>query len=328
MVLSLVIPVFDEAQSLARLHREIDEAARQNAFEVEILFIDDGSRDRSWAIIRDLAAQDSRVRGIRFRRNFGKAAALSAGFQAVQGDVVLTLDADLQDDPQEIPRFLAALRDCDVVSGWKRKRFDPWHKVWPSRIFNQMVSRLTGVQLHDHNCGFKCYRREVLHDLHLYGELHRFIPVLAAARGWRIGEIEVHHRSRTFGSSKYGWLRIPKGFLDLLTVKLITGYGTRPQHVFGAFGMLCFVLGTLGMLGLTASWLITRLPNWPGAVVHLHERAIFYYSLAAMLLGGQFMSVGFLAELMTSLHSATSRFYSVSEQVGHPQREETPPTDV
>lgn len=315
-MLSLVIPVYNEADSLVELHQEIDAVAQQNGYDIEIVFVDDGSRDQSWSMITQIAAKDPRIVGIRFRRNFGKAAALSAGFQIAGGEIVVTLDADLQDDPQEIPRFLQCLaQGFDVVSGWKRTRHDPWHKVGPSRVFNWMVSRLTGVHLHDHNCGFKSYRCEALNDLHLYGELHRFIPVLAAARGWRIGEIEVQHRSRRYGVSKYGLLRIPKGFLDLLTVKLITGYGNRPQHMLGAFGLLCFVLGTVGVLGLTVAWVITRLPGW-NEPLHLHQRAIFYYSLAAMLLGGQFMSVGFLAELVTSLNWSTARLYSVSERVG------------
>ena len=204
-MLSIVIPVYNEAESLAELHREIGEVAAANGYELDVIFVDDGSRDDSWKIIRRLAAEDSRVRGIRFRRNFGKAAALTAGFAAARGELVMTLDADLQDDPHEIPRFLAAMQNnLDVVSGWKQVRHDPWHKVLPSRVFNGMVSWLTGVQLHDHNCGMKCYRREVFGEVRLYGELHRFVPVLAAARGFRVGEIVIKHRARKFGQSKYG----------------------------------------------------------------------------------------------------------------------------
>src|SRR5687768_970123 len=189
-MLSTVIPVFNEAESLVALHRELDEVAREHGYELDILFVDDGSTDGSWPIIRKLAAEDPRVRGIRFRRNFGKAAALSAGFRAARGELVMTLDADLQDDPREIPRFLEQMdKGLDVVSGWKEVRHDPFHKVWPSRVFNWLVSTLTGVRLHDHNCGMKCYRREVFDEVQLYGELHRFVPVLAAARGWKVGEI-------------------------------------------------------------------------------------------------------------------------------------------
>jgi glycosyltransferase involved in cell wall biosynthesis len=204
-MLSIVIPVYNEAQSLEALHRELRAVAAANGYELDVIFIDDGSVDSSWETIRRLASTDSQVRGIRFRRNFGKAAALSAGFAQVRGEMVMTLDADLQDDPQEIPRFLAAMQaNLDVVSGWKEIRHDPWHKVLPSRVFNRMVSGLTGVQLHDHNCGMKCYRREVLSEVRLYGELHRFVPVLAAGRGFRVGEIAIQHRARQFGQSSSG----------------------------------------------------------------------------------------------------------------------------
>ena len=214
-MLSIVIPVFNEAESLEALHRELGEVAAAQGYELEIIFVDDGSRDGSWEVIRRLAAADPRVRGIRFRRNFGKAAALSAGFAEARGELVMTLDADLQDDPHEIPRFLAEMeKDLDVVSGWKKVRHDPWHKVLPSRVFNWLVSWLTGVRLHDHNCGMKCYRREVLDEVRLYGELHRFVPVLAAGRGFRVGEMVIHHRPRQLrplevrrdaGSSRASW---------------------------------------------------------------------------------------------------------------------------
>ena len=196
-LISIVIPVYNEQDSLAPVACRTDEVARDGQLSFEFLFVDDGSTDGSWAAIEQLAASDPRVRGIRFRRNFRKAAALRAGFQESRGTLVFTMDADLQDDPREIPRFLTALAEgCDVVSGWKKVRHDPWHKVGPSRVFNWLVGVLTGVHLHDHNCGFKAYRREVCQDLRLYGELHRFIPVLAAARGWRVSEVVVNHRRR------------------------------------------------------------------------------------------------------------------------------------
>ena len=200
--ISAVVPLRDEAESLGQLHAELVRAFDGLGLapdEAEILLVDDGSRDDSWRVIADLAGRDARVRGIRFRRNFGKAAALTAGFRASRGAIVFTLDGDLQDDPSEIPRFLAKLDEgdgLDVVSGWKRRRHDPWHKVGPSRVFNALVSRLTGCRLHDHNCGFKAYRRAVVEEVHLYGELHRFVPVLAFSRGFRVGEIVVHHRAR------------------------------------------------------------------------------------------------------------------------------------
>ena len=272
-MLSIVIPVYNEAESLVALHGEIREVAAANGYELDVIFVDDGSQDDSWEVIRRLAAADPQVRGIRFRRNFGKSAALSAGFAQVRGEMVMTLDADLQDDPHEIPRFLAAMESrLDVVSGWKQVRHDPWHKVLPSRVFNRLVSGLTGVKLHDHNCGMKCYRREVLGEVRLYGELHRFVPVLAAGRGYRVGEIVVNHRAREFGQSKYGFTRFVKGFLDLLTVKFLTGYGQRPQHLLGTVGLSCFVLGSLWATCLAFYWIISRLKVLDLEPVQLHRK--------------------------------------------------------
>lgn len=320
-MISIVIPVLNEAESLPQLHREIDETARSHGLDVEIIFVNDGSTDRSWDTIRDLAANDSRVRGIRFRRNFGKAAALSAGFVAARGNPILTLDADLQDDPKEIPRFLKALDEGkDVISGWKRTRFDPWHKVLPSRVFNWMVSKLTGVWLHDHNCGFKCYRAEVFREVRLYGELHRFIPVLAAARGFRIGEIEVEHRRRKFGRSKYGVRRFVKGSLDLMTVKFLTSFSHRPQHILGSIGLGAFGLGLLGLIWLAITWVIRLFrPDW---FLPLHERPLLTYSVAALLLGTQMLTMGFIAELLTAHNARHADEYSVAETTFKPASEE------
>jgi dolichol-phosphate mannosyltransferase len=317
-VISVVIPVLNERDSLRRLHAEIAAVAERARLDLEVVFVDDGSTDGSWAVVADLARKHPAVHGVRFRRNFGKAAALSAGFRAARGNVILTLDADLQDDPAEIPRLLDALQGdkegrLDVVSGWKRVRHDPWHKVWPSRVFNAMVSWLTGVRLHDHNCGLKCYRAEVFREVRLYGELHRFIPVLAAARGFRVGEIEVRHRPRRFGRSKYGVRRFAKGFLDLLTVKFLTGFGQRPQHLLGGLGLSCFAAGALALLYLGVTWVV-RL--WcPDAFLPLHERPLLVYAAAALLLGAQLMCIGFLAELITAYQGRERDGYSVAEQV-------------
>jgi dolichol-phosphate mannosyltransferase len=312
-MISIVIPVYNERDSLVPLHAEIAGTAERANLDLEILLVDDGSTDGSWAVIVALAEQDPRVHGIRLRRNFGKAAALSAGFRAGRRDLVLTMDADLQDDPHEIPRFLAALAEgLDVVSGWKRARHDPWHKVWPSRVFNGMVSWLTGVRLHDHNCGMKCYRAEVFREVRLYGELHRFIPVLAAARGFRVGEIEIHHRPRRFGASKYGVRRFVKGFLDLLTVKFLTGFGQRPQHLLGSIGLVSFALGCLAMLYLGVTWVI-RLWD-PSAFEPLHMRPLLTYGVAALLLGSQMMTIGFLAELITAYQGRDEDSYSIAER--------------
>lgn len=318
--ISVVIPVFNEQESLEQLHAELLAVAREHEYEMEIVFVDDGSVDASWSVIERLAGQDPQVRGVRLRRNFGKAAALSAGIDDVRGPVVFTLDADLQDDPCEIPRFLQEMEQGqDVVSGWKQVRHDPWHKVGPSRVFNWLVSLLTGVRLHDHNCGFKCYRREVFDEVRLYGEMHRFVPVLAAARGWKVGEIVVHHRPRSFGRSKYGASRIVKGFLDLLTVYFLTDYGQRPQHLLGTIGLASFSLGGLTIAVLSAWWVISRLFA-EMTVLHLHERAVFYYAIVAVLLGAQLMAIGFLAELITAQLSRDRKGYNVRQRVGAPTR--------
>jgi glycosyltransferase involved in cell wall biosynthesis len=337
-MISVVIPVYNEHDSLAALHGEIAAVAAARGLDLEVLFVDDGSRDGSWDVIRELAARHANVRGVRFRRNFGKAAALAAGARAAHGDLLLTMDADLQDDPSEIPRFLAALEDgtplpgegngkptgrLDVVSGWKRVRLDPWHKVGPSRVFNWLVSWLTGVRLHDHNCGMKCYRAEVFHEVRLYGELHRFIPVLAAARGFRVGEIAINHRPRKFGHSKYGVRRFIKGFLDLLTVKFLTGFRRRPQHLLGTFGLLSFLLGVLGLAYLAVTWVIRLW--YPESFPPLHERPALIYALAALLLGAQMMSMGLLAEMITAYQASDEDNYSIAERTPEPTAAAGPP---
>jgi dolichol-phosphate mannosyltransferase len=315
-LLSIVVPVYNEAESLPQLHAELSEVAAARGYDLEILFIDDGSRDASWETIERLTKQDPRMQGIRFRRNFGKAAALSAGFAAARGEIIFTLDADLQDDPHEIPQFLDALNaGQDVISGWKQVRHDPWHKTGPSRIFNWLVSTLTGVHLHDHNCGFKCYRREIFDEVRIYGELHRFVPVLAAARGWRVGEVVVNHRPRQHGHSKYGFTRFVKGFLDLLTVLFLTGFQERPQHLLGTVGLTSFLLGFTGLIYFAGYWICTQFfPEWN--LTPLHQRPAVLYALGLLLFGGQLLSMGFLAELITALNSRGTPNYSIRDHIG------------
>jgi glycosyltransferase involved in cell wall biosynthesis len=312
-MLSVIIPILNEAESLPQLARELDAAAEKNGFDLQIIMVDDGSRDRTWQTISELAANDPRILGIRFRRNFGKAAALSAGFHAAEGERIVTMDGDLQDDPAEIAALLAKLDEgFDVVSGWKRERHDPPGKVLPSRVFNWLVSKLMGVPLHDHNCGLKAFRREVMHEIRLYGELHRFVPVLAAAKGFRTGEVVVKHRPRKHGRSKYGVSRLSKGLLDLLTVKFIIGYGQRPQHLLGTVGLAAFLLGGLGMTFLAARWLLSRIiDGWQ--VVHLHETASLYYSLGLFIIGAQFMSIGLLGEMIAAYWIRDTDTYSIAE---------------
>jgi glycosyltransferase involved in cell wall biosynthesis len=316
-MLSVVIPLLNEAASLATLHAEIAAAAAQSHLNVEIIFVDDGSTDGSWDTILNLTRLDSRIRGIRLRTNFGKTAALTAGFKAARGDLVMTMDADLQDDPAEMPRFLEKIKSgLDVVSGWKQRRLDPWHKVWPSRVFNWMVGALTGVKLHDHNCGMKCYRAEVLREVRLYGELHRFIPVLASARGFRVGEVAINHRRRLHGRSKYGVGRFVKGFLDLMTVKFLTDFSHRPQHVLGSLGLLSFGVGMAGLGYLLVTWVIRLAhPEW---FEPLHQRPLLVYSAAALLFGAQLLSIGLLAEMLTAFNLRDEDRYSVADRVGDP----------
>lgn len=330
-MLSVVVPVLNEAESLPLLYQELVDVAREHGYQLDLIFVDDGSTDGSWDVIERLAADDASVQGIRFRRNFGKAAALSAGFAAARGELVFTLDADLQDDPREIPRFLAEIeRGLDVVSGWKQVRNDPFHKTGPSRVFNWLVGYATGVKLHDHNCGFKCYRREIFDEVRLYGELHRFVPVLAAARGWKVGEISVNHRPRKFGSSKYGVRRFVKGFLDLLTVYFLTGFAQRPAHLLGTFGLGSLLFGIFSMIYLTGYWLVREywLLTVPVDQVNmeaLHRRPLLLYSVAALLLGVQLLSVGFIAELITAFQGESTAQYSVRQRVGgmqHPRQDD------
>ncbi|MDR1964474.1 MAG: glycosyltransferase family 2 protein [Planctomycetaceae bacterium] len=314
MYLSVVVPVYNEEESLRQLYQEISEVAEANRYEFEVIFIDDGSKDGSWAVLEQLAATDERIRGIRFRRNFGKAAALNAGFEAARGEIVLTMDADLQDDPHEIPEFMAMMESgLEVVSGWKKVRHDPWHKVIPSRFFNAMVSYMTGVKLHDHNCGMKCYRREIFDEITLYGELHRFVPVLAAARGYRVGEKVVAHRARQFGQSKYGFTRFIKGFLDLFTVWFLTGYGQRPQHLMGTVGLIAMGIGFFLLTYLASLWGFSRLLGNP---INIGTRPAILYGVAALLFGGQILSMGVIAELFVAHQNRISKGYSIKSVIG------------
>ncbi len=312
--LSIIIPVLNEADSLDALFGEIKTVAQTNNYDFEVVFVDDGSSDGSWDVISRLAKHEKHVRALRFRKNFGKAAALRAGIDQSVGEVIVTMDADLQDDPHELPKLIDRLgNEFDCVSGWKKVRRDPIGKRLTSRLFNWLVGWLTGVRLHDHNCGFKIYRREIFDEVKLYGEMHRFIPVLAAARGYRVGEVIVHHRARKHGKSKYGLSRLPKGFLDLLTVSFLTGYHQRPQHLLGSVGLVAFGLGSLGMVWMAIYWVLrmTIFGDW----VPLHQRPIVLYSVAAMLLGAQLLCMGFLAELIIARGQERERPYSIRDQI-------------
>ncbi len=288
--ISAVVPAYNEAESLPELHRELSAALEALGMPWEIVYVDDGSRDGSDRVIESLCAADPRVRGILLRRNFGKSAALATGFKAVRGELVATLDADLQDDPAELPKMIAALEGgLDLVSGWKVKRRDPWTKRFPSRVFNAVASRVAGVKLHDFNCGFKLYRREVTDSLVVYGELHRVLPALANWQGFRVGEIGVHHRERRFGRSKFGASRFVNGFLDLTAAAFISTSSLKPLHVFGRIGAL-FLLAGVGL----ATWFVVQwLHGEP-----LRVRPLMLLGAAFVLLAIQFMLMGLLGEMI------------------------------
>jgi glycosyltransferase involved in cell wall biosynthesis len=289
--ISVVIPVMNEEGNLPELHQRLDSALRTTGVDWEILFIDDGSTDGTWREIIRLRSIDPHVVAIQHRRNFGKAQALANGFALARGNTVITMDGDLQDDPDEIPRMLERLNEgYDLVSGWKQNRQDPWGKTAPSKLFNWTVRTVTGVQLHDFNCGFKAYRGEVTETIRVYGELHRFTPVLASAEGFRISELPVKHHARSWGKSKYGLKRLFKGFLDLITVFFLTNYRQRPMHLFGIPGMISVALGVL--MGLKLSW--DRLVNDET----IGGRPLLLLSVLLIVVGVQFFGLGLLGEFL------------------------------
>ncbi len=302
---SVVIPVYNEQASLEELYTRLNAVLTKVSSHHECVFVDDGSRDRSYRVLQQLRQTDPTVRLIRFRRNFGKSAALSAGFAAARYDIVITLDADLQDLPEEIPKFLGKLEEgYDLISGWRYKRQDPWQKRLASRIYNFTTSKLTGVRLHDFNCGFKMYRREVLEELRVYGEQHRYIPVLASYRGFRNGEVKVEHAPRRHGTSKFGWDRFLGGFFTLLTVVLLTRYTNRPLHFFGIVGLLTAFAGLLidGYLALERLFF----KKWLG------DRPLLLLGTLLLIVGVQFILFGLLAEMVAATYRR-ERDYSIVE---------------
>ena len=292
-LLSLVIPVYNEADSLVQLVAEIDEALAAYGSPYEIVFVDDGSSDGSFEAMRGMAEARDDVRVVKLRRNFGKAAALSHGFAAARGDTIVTMDGDRQDDPAEIANLTAPLsRGYDLVSGWKQRRQDPLNKTLPSRFFNWTVRRASGIPLHDFNCGLKAYRREVVDTISIYGELHRYIPVVAAQAGFRVTETKVSHRRRTAGRSKYGWQRYMRGYLDLLTVLFLGRYQHRPQHLFGGFGTLLIVVGVLIELYMTIDKLVFGNP--------IGQRPLLLLGALLIIVGVQLLSLGLIGELIAN----------------------------
>lgn len=301
MDISVIVPLYNEESSLPKLFEWIDKVMTENKFSYEVIFINDGSTDGSWKVIEDLKAQSPNVSGIKFRHNYGKSPALYCGFRAAKGDVVITMDADLQDSPDEIPELYSMIMndDYDLVSGWKKKRYDAkLTKNLPSKIYNATARTVTGLKLHDMNCGLKAYRHDVVKNIEVYGEMHRYIPYLAKNAGFtKIGEKVVEHRKREFGSSKFGMNRFVNGYLDLITLWFLSKFGKQPMHFFGLIGSLMFILGLLAVIVVGAKKLIALSSHIASPLVT--SSPYFYIALTAMILGTLLFLTGFLAELVT-----------------------------
>lgn len=321
--ISIVIPAKDEDESIPELSQWISRALTPHGFSYEVIFIDDGSTDNTWDVIEKISQNDPHVKGFRFNRNYGKSAALQTGFRAAQGDVVITMDADLQDSPDEVPELYKMIKTdgYHLVSGWKKKRNDPLSKTVPSKFFNKVTSMISGIKLHDFNCGLKAYDRKVIKNISVYGEMHRYIPVIAKWAGFKkIGEKVVEHRARKYGSTKFGWERFMNGFLDLLSITFVSKFRQKPMHFFGLLGTLSFLVGFF--ITLSIFW------NKFYAYFIVHEplkRAItdqplFYVALVAVVIGVQLFLTGFLAEML-AMQSLSSRDYLVISKVGMEEAE-------
>ncbi len=311
MDLSIVIPLLNEAESLPELRQWIGKVMQEQGFSYEIIFVDDGSKDESWQIIREFSHESPQVKGIRFQRNYGKSAALQKAFEIAQGDIIVTMDADLQDNPEEVPGMVDMITNqgYDMVSGWKKKRYDPITKTIPTKLYNAVLRKMSGIKLNDFNCGLKVYRKEVVKSIEVYGEMHRYLPVLAKWSGFtRIGEKVVSHQARKYGKSKFGLSRFINGPLDLLSIMLVGKFAKRPMHFFGAIGTLMFVLGFLILAYLSAAKLWW---NTTG----ISDRPLFYFGILALIMGSQLFLTGFLAELVAR-NSTTRNQYQVTETSG------------
>jgi glycosyltransferase involved in cell wall biosynthesis len=315
--ISVVIPAKDESESLPELCAWIERVMQENRFSYEIIIIDDGSQDTSWQVITELSASNPCVKGIRFNRNYGKSAALHTGFRASKGDVVITMDADMQDSPDEIPDLYRMIKEekYDLVSGWKKKRYDPITKTLPTKLFNAVARGISGLKLHDFNCGLKAYNHRVVKNIELYGELHRNIPMIAKWNGFtRIGEKVVQHRARKYGVTKFGWERFIFGFLDMLTITFVSKFRKRPMHFFGSLGTFSFVTG-MGM----ALWLIIKkiiAINQGLPYRNVTDHPLFFLGLVAIIVGAQLFLAGFLGEMMTTIGSKRNEDYLISDKVG------------
>jgi len=315
--ISVLIPLYNEEESLPELHDWIVRVMNANDFSYEILFMDDGSRDRSWEVIRQLSLRNPNVRGMRFTRNYGKTAALQTGFQAVDGEVIITMDADLQDSPEEIPELYRMITEenFDLVSGWKQKRYDPITKTLPTKLFNAATRSISDVKLHDFNCGLKAYRSDVVKNITIYGEMHRYIPVIAKWNGFsRIGEKVVQHQARKYGTTKFGLERFMYGFLDLLSIAFVNKFGRRPMHFFGSLGTLMFFFGTLltiWLIGVKVYNIYTLQPYR-----NVTENPLFFIALTVIIVGSQLFLGGFLGELLVKQSVNQTGDYLIADEVG------------
>ena len=316
MDLSVIVPLYNEAESLPELHAWIKRVMDANDFTYEIIFVNDGSTDTSWQVIENLAAENPEVKGICFRRNYGKSPALYCGFERAEGDVVITMDADLQDSPDEIPELRRMIVEdgYDLVSGWKQKRYDPLSKTIPTKLFNATARAVSGIHnLHDFNCGLKAYRRDVIKNIEVYGEMHRYIPYLAKNAGFdKIGEKVVHHQARKYGKTKFGLNRFVNGYLDLMTLWFLSKFGQQPMHVFGLLGSLMFMLGFIAVVVVGASKLYALANGIPARLVT--DSPYFYIALTMMLLGTQLFVAGFLGDLI-SRNSEQRNSYQIKEEI-------------
>jgi glycosyltransferase involved in cell wall biosynthesis len=311
MDISIVVPVFDEEESLPELCAWIDRVATANRLSYEIMLVDDGSTDSSWEVIESLSAENPFIKGIRFQRNYGKSAALSEGFKEVQGEVVITMDADMQDSPDEIPELRRMIIDggYDLISGWKKERHDPISKTVPSKFFNWVTARVSKIKLHDFNCGLKAYRLKVVKNIEVYGEMHRYIPLIAKWSGFKkIGEKVVEHRPRKYGRSKFGIERFIKGFLDLASIMFVGKFSKRPMHFFGTWGTISFIFGMGVFIYLTISKFFFDKTG-------MTQRPLFFFAILAMIIGTQLFVTGFLAELI-SRNAPNRNFYLVEKTIG------------
>lgn len=315
MDISVVVPLFNEDESLPELAAWIKRVMEEHQFSYEIIMVDDGSKDRSWPCIEELSSENTNIRGIKFRRNYGKSAALNEGFQTCRGDVVITMDADMQDSPDEIPGLYDMVKNqgFDLVSGWKKKRYDPISKTIPTKLFNWAARKMSGIYLHDFNCGLKAYRLDVIKSIEVYGEMHRYIPMIAKVAGFsNIGEKVVEHRARKYGKTKFGWNRFINGFLDLLSISFVGKFSKKPMHFFGSMGVLIFFLGFIA-----AAWLGIE------KIICLHKgiqaplitnTPYFYFSLVCMMVGVQLFLAGYLGELI-SRNSPHNNTYLIEKKI-------------